>query len=160
MDTSIVIVAISSLTAIVVAAITYFTTKEREREAEWRKEKLAHYKEYFAALAGTVGGHATGETRKRYAIAFNTVGLFASQEVIECLHAYQEITRLPAEQVPLDEHDKQLTRLVLAIRQDLRLKPSDNVEIFSFHFIAPPIDKRTSLQTYSAECGTLADTER
>lgn len=160
MDTSIIIVAISSLTAIVVAAITYYTTKEREREAEWRKEKLTHYKEYFVALAGTVGGHVTDETRKRYAIAFNTVGLFASQEVIECLHAYQAITRLPAEQVPLDEHDKHLTRLVLAIRRDLRLKPSDNEETFSFHLIAPPIDKGITLQTYCAECGALADTQR
>jgi hypothetical protein len=116
MDTSIIIVAISSLTAIVVAAITYYTAKEREREAKWRKEKLTHYKEYFAALAGNVGGHATEETRERYAIAFNTVGLFASQEVIERLHAYQEITRLPAGQIRLEEHDKRLTRLVLAIR--------------------------------------------
>jgi hypothetical protein len=96
METSIIIAAISATTAIVVAAITYYTTKERERDAEWRKEKLTHYKEYFAALAGTVGSHATDEARKRYAIAFNTVGLFASQEVIECLHAYQEVTRLPA----------------------------------------------------------------
>ena len=141
METGIIIVAISSLTAIVVAAITYYTTKEREREAEWRKEKLTHYKEYFTALAGNVGSHATDETRKRYAIAFNTVGLFASQEVIECLHLYQEITRLPAGQVPLEEHDKRLTRLVLAIRRDLKLKPSDNLETFSFHMISASMDK-------------------
>jgi hypothetical protein len=139
MDTTIIIAVISALTAIVVAAITYYTTKEREREAEWRKEKLTHYKEYFAALAGTVGGHATDEARKRYAIAFNTVGLFASQEVIERLHDYQEITRLPTGQVPLEEHDKRLTRLVLAIRRDLRLKPGDDSETFSFHMIAPPV---------------------
>lgn len=141
MDTSIIIAAISALAAIVVAATTYYTTKEREREAEWRKEKLTHYKDYFAALAETVGDRVTDEARKRYAIAFNTVGLFASQDVIECLHAYQEITRLPAGQVPLEEHDKWLTRLVLAIRRDLRLKPSDNLETFSFHMIGPFIDK-------------------
>lgn len=134
-------IIISSLTAIVVAAFTYLTTKEREREAEWRKEKMAHYKEYFAALAGIAGSHATDETRKRYAIAFNTVGLFASQEVIEYLHMYQELTRLPAEQVQQEEHDRRLTQLVLAIRRDLKLNPSDNVETFSFHLISASIDK-------------------
>lgn len=134
-------IVFSSLTAIFVAALAYWTTKEREREAEWRKEKLAHYKEYFAALAGSVGSHATDETRKRYAIAFNTVGLFASQEVIECLHMYQELTKLSAEQVQLEEHDKRLTQLVLAIRRDLKLKPIDDVETFSFHLISAYVDK-------------------
>lgn len=138
---SIIVASIAALTAIVVAATTYYTTKEREREAEWRKEKLIHYKQYFAALAEMVGDRVTDEARKRYAIAFNTVGLFASQEVIECLHAYQTITRLPARQVPLEEHDKRLTLLVLAIRRNLRLKPGDDIETFSFHVIAPFTDK-------------------
>ncbi len=137
MDTSLIIVAISSLTAIAVAAITYYTTKRREREAEWRKEKLAHYKDYFAALAETVGKDVSDDARARYAIAFNTVGLFASQDVIRCLHAYQEITRLPAEQISLDEHDKRLTDLVLAVRRDLQLRPIDDGGAFSFHMIAP-----------------------
>jgi len=127
--------------------IGHALTKSRERQAEWRKEKLTHYKEYFAALAGVVGSHATDETRKRYAIAFNTVGLFASQEVIERLHSYQEITRLGASEVPLAEHNKRLTRLAFAMRQDLRLKPNDKEESFSFFLISaqannqPPINK-------------------
>jgi hypothetical protein len=73
----------------------------------------------------------------RYAIAFNTVGLFASQDVIRCLHAYQEITRLPAEQISLDEHDKRLTGLVPAVRRNLQLRTGDDVGTFSFHMIAP-----------------------
>jgi len=95
MGMNVVIVAISSVTAIVVAALTYYTTKQREREAEWRREKLAHYTDYFAPLAETIGNNVSDEARTRYCIAFNTVGLFASQEVIKCLHAYQEVTRLP-----------------------------------------------------------------
>lgn len=153
MGTSLTIVAISSLTAIVVAAITYYTTKQREREAEWRKEKLAQYKEYIVALAGTVGGHGTDDARRRYCIAFNTVGLFASQEVIHCLHAYQDVTRLPAEKVSLEEHDKQLTRLVLAIRRDLRLRPGDNVETFSFHLIAPHLNESAPITPVDPERG-------
>lgn len=95
MGTNVIIVAISSLTAIIIAALTYYTTKQREREAEWRKEKLAHYKDYFAALAETIGPDVSHDARARYCVAFNTVGLFASQDVIKRLHAYQELTRLP-----------------------------------------------------------------
>ena len=119
--------------------IGHALTKTRERQAEWRKEKLTHYKEYFTALAGVVGSHATDETRKRYAIAFNTVGLFASQEVIERLHAYQEITRLGAGEIPLAEHNRRLTRLVFAMRRDLRLMPHDKEETFSFLLISAQV---------------------
>jgi hypothetical protein len=118
--------------------IGHALTKSRERQAEWRKEKLIHYKDYFAALAGIVGSHATDEAHKCYAIAFNTVGLFASQEVIACLHAYQEITCLRAEEVSQVEHDRRLTRLVLAMRRDLGLKPRDDAETFSFSLISAP----------------------
>lgn len=136
MDSTIIVSIISALAAITIAAITYWSTKQREREAEWRKEKLGHYKEYFAALAANVGAHSTNESSKNYAIAFNTVGLFASQEVIKCLHNYQDLTRLPADQVPREKHDKLLTELVLAIRKDLKLKPKDNIESFKYMVIA------------------------
>ncbi|WP_417433363.1 hypothetical protein [Kiloniella sp.] len=135
MDPNVLISIISASAAIVVAAFTYWATKQREREAEWRKEKLGHYKDYFAALAANVGAHSSHESSKRYAIAFNTVGLFASQEVINCLHNYQYLTRLQADKVPRDEHDKLLTELVLAIRKDLKLKPKDDVSSFKYMVI-------------------------
>jgi len=69
MGTNVIIVAISSLTGIIIAALTYYTTKQREREAEWRKEKLAHYKDYFAALAETIGTDVSHEARARYCVA-------------------------------------------------------------------------------------------
>lgn len=137
MDSGITVAAISASTAIAVAAYSYYTTKGREREAEWRREKFAQYKEYLSALAATVGPQATGESKKRYAVAFNTVGMFAAQDVIRALHAYQEVTRLPADEIDLDEHDRRLSELVLAIRQDLRLKPADNKSAFSYKMIAP-----------------------
>ena len=137
MGTNVLIVAISSVTAIAVAAFTYYTTKKREREAEWRREKLAHYKDYFAALAETIGENISDEARARYCVAFNTVGLFASQDVIGCLHSYQEITRMPYDKVDVAEHDRRLTNLVLAVRRDLKLQPEDDPATFSFHMIAP-----------------------
>jgi hypothetical protein len=136
MNSGIAVVALSSLTAIVVAAITYFTTKSREREAEWRKVKLDQYKEYLTALAGMVGDLRSHENTARYATAYNTVELFASQEVIERLHYYQDLTKLPADKVPLDEHDRRLTQLMLAIRRDLKIRPADEKSL-SFHLIKP-----------------------
>lgn len=137
MGTNVLIVAISSVTAIAVAAFTYYTTKQREREAEWRREKLSHYKDYFAALAETIGENVTDDARVRYCVAFNTVGLFASQDVISCLHAFQEITRMPYDQIDKAEDDRRLTDLVLAVRRDLKLRPEDDPVTFSFHMIAP-----------------------
>ena|SRR5438874_2190929 len=137
MGTNVIIVAISSVTAIAVAALTYYTTKRREREAEWRREKLAHYKDYFAALAETIGTNVSDDARSRYCVAFNTVGLFASQDVIKYLHAYQDVTRLPYDQVDPAEHDRRLTNLVLAVRRDLKLRPGDDPATFSFQMIAP-----------------------
>ena len=154
MDASVIIVAISSMTAIIVAALTYYSTKQREREAEWRKEKLAHYRDYFAALAETIGPQVSDDARARYCVAFNTVGLFASQDVIKCLHAYQEITRLPYAEVQVGEHDKRLTNLVLAVRRDLRLRPSDDIETFSFHMIAPYRNGNPAEQNVGRECGS------
>lgn len=154
MDASVIIVAISSMTAIIVAAVTYYTTKQREREAEWRKEKLAHYKDYFAALAETIGPQVSDDARARYCVAFNTVGLFASQDVIKCLHAYQEITRLPYAEVQAAEHDKRLTNLVLAVRRDLRLRPSDDIGTFSFHMIAPNRNETVTEQIVGPERGS------
>jgi hypothetical protein len=137
MGSNVIIVAISSVTAIVAAALTYYTTKQREREAEWRREKLAHYKDYFATLAETIGESVSDEARARYCVAFNTVGLFASQDVIRCLHAYQEITRMPYDEIDTAEHDRRLTDLVLAVRRDLKLRPEDDPATFAFHMIAP-----------------------
>ena len=100
MDNNIVVSIIAASTSIIVAAITYWTTKSREREAEWRKEKLIHYKEYISSLSGILSSNTNPESKKRYTFAFNSVALFASQQVIECLHQYQELTRLS--EVPLD----------------------------------------------------------
>jgi hypothetical protein len=136
MDTNIVVTVISSSTAIVVAAISYWLTKKKEREAEWRKEKLSYYKEYLSALSNKVA-LSTHETDQKYCIAFNTVGLFSSQTVIEQLHAYQELTKHASNQVDQDEHDKLLSKLILEIRKDLKLKPEDNEKTFSFRLISP-----------------------
>lgn len=46
---SLVGVFVAGLTAV----ITHATTKKREREAEIRREKLEHYKDFMASLVGS-----------------------------------------------------------------------------------------------------------
>jgi hypothetical protein len=49
MDATIFVSVISATAAVAVAALSY-AFKRREREAEWRKLKLEHYKEYISVL--------------------------------------------------------------------------------------------------------------
>jgi hypothetical protein len=41
MDTPILVAIISAAASLAVAAITFFLTKRKEREAEWRKQKCS-----------------------------------------------------------------------------------------------------------------------
>jgi putative exporter of polyketide antibiotics len=50
MEASLLAALISASSAIIVAGVSYYLTKRREREVEWRKLKLEHYQKYIAAL--------------------------------------------------------------------------------------------------------------
>ena len=49
-----IILVASIPAAAAVAALSYLLNKRRERESEWQKLKLDHYKEYVLALSGVV----------------------------------------------------------------------------------------------------------
>ncbi len=55
MDAPILIAVISAVAGIFASALTFFLTKKKEREAEWRKQKLESYKELLSAMNGVVG---------------------------------------------------------------------------------------------------------
>jgi hypothetical protein len=46
------------LGGLLVAGATYLFTKQREREADWRKEKLEHYKAFSSSLSGIIEGES------------------------------------------------------------------------------------------------------
>jgi hypothetical protein len=52
MDTPILIAVISAAAAVVVKAISYYFTKMKEREADWRKYNFELYKEFVVSLSG------------------------------------------------------------------------------------------------------------
>src|SRR5712691_11954602 len=89
--TATVIAALSAaFGGIAIAGATYWFTKQRERDAEWRKEKLEHYKTFVVALGGTISGESTSEGQRAFARACNNLNLVAPQTVIEALREFQQ----------------------------------------------------------------------
>jgi hypothetical protein len=132
MDTPILVAVISASASIAVAAVTFFLTKRKEREAEWRKQKLDHYREFLDALSGTVGTDSTPEAQRRWARAANTIGLVASQRVLEALWKFQDSIARSNPNPSIEDHDRKLNQLMLAIRTDLGVTPADDPSHFSF----------------------------
>ena len=132
MDTPILVAVISAAASIAVAAVTFFLTKRKEREAEWRKQKLEHYREFLDALSGTVGTDSTSEAQRRWARATNTIGLVASQQVLLALRQFQDATARSNPNSSQESHDQALNKLMLAIRADLNITPTDDPATFSF----------------------------
>ncbi|MDY7545489.1 hypothetical protein QN360_21110 [Glaciimonas sp. CA11.2] len=132
MDTPILVAVISAAASLVVAAITFLLTKRKEREAEWRKQKLEHYREFLDALSGTVGTDATPDGHRRWARAVNTIGLVASQLVLTSLWKFQDSIGRSNPNPSVEDHDRKLNQLMLAIRADLGVTPADEPDLFSF----------------------------
>lgn len=132
MDTSIFVATISATASIVAAAVTFLLTKRKEREAEWRKQKLEHYREFMDAMSGIVGTDSTPEAQRRWARATNTIGLVASQRVLLALRQFQDAIAKSSPDRSQETHDQALNRLMLAIRADLDVTPADDPAMFSF----------------------------
>jgi hypothetical protein len=115
--------------------VSYFLTKLKERESEWRKQKLEYYREFLTAVSGTVQGDSNPDAQRRFATACNVIGLVASQDVIHNLHRFQEVTKANSG-ASLKDHDDILKHLLLSIRRDLQISPKDNPETFSYRLWA------------------------
>ena len=116
--------------SLVVASLTYWFTKRREREAEWRKEKLAYYKAFVESMSGIIEGDATPEGHRLYAKTTNNLLLFAPQPVIAALNAYRSEISLSNQRRSDEVHDKLLAALLLAIREDIGVSPEDDAATF------------------------------
>lgn len=108
---------ITASASILVAALSFYWTKKKEMEADWRKKKLEMYDQLFSALAGIVDGNVTQESRVEFAKATNTIGLIASVDVINAM----EQLRFATKPENRGMHDEALTKFVIAVRKDLGL---------------------------------------
>jgi hypothetical protein len=130
MTATIAAALIASLGGIAVAGATYWFTKQREREAEWRKEKLEHYKAFVTALGGTIAGESTSEGQRAFARACNNLNLVAPQAVIAALREFRKETHISNQNTNMETHDALLAKLFYEIRRDLRIAPSDEAQTF------------------------------
>jgi hypothetical protein len=136
MQAEIATALIASSGAIVLAGASYLFTKQRERSAELRKEKLDHYKDFVVSLSGIITGEGTPEGQRAYSRACNNLNLIAPQVVIKALQAFQEETRMSNPSPSRERHDLLLSKLFLEIRKDLGIRPKDAAETFSIHLWA------------------------
>ena len=114
--------------ATIMAVLTYGLTKKREREADLRKERLAHYKDFVASLSGIIDGEGTPDGQRAFARACNNLNLVAPQPVIQALQAFQEETRAANPNRTRAQHDQLLSKLLYQIRKDLGVWPKDSAD--------------------------------
>jgi|GEM_PF-5346752 len=140
MSPTVVAVIISSLVSgcvsLGVVALSDTFGRKRDREAEWRKVKLAQYREFTAALSGIVH-HGTDEaSQRRYADAVNNMTLIAPPQVLEALYAFQDETSFKNTQRNPVRYENLFSDLARKMRLDCHpIKPRD-----SEHFLFRTVD--------------------
>lgn len=123
----VVVAAITAASAIVVAAVTYFLTRKREREAEWRKLKLERYREFVAAFSGITGNAVTPDGRQRFAYAINDLALVAPPEVLRLAYALMSVVNGPGRTE--QGYNAALSALFRALRKDAHPELPDEPDI-------------------------------
>jgi len=136
MAADIVTALIAASGAIVLVAPTYWFTKKREREAELRKEKLEHYRDFVASLAGIISGESTPEDQRVFARACNKLNLIAPQAIILALQDFQQEIKITNNNKSDEKHDKLMSRLFYEMRKDLQVRPKDKDLDFVFRLWA------------------------
>jgi hypothetical protein len=126
----IVTASTSATGALLVAVAGYYFTKKREREADWRKEKLSYYKAFVSSLSKALEGVASTEGLQQCATASNDLLLFAPQPVIVALQALQEEVRPSNMNRSKQKHDELLSKLFYEMRADIGVKPQDDPATF------------------------------
>jgi len=125
------------------AALTYLLAKRRERDAEWRRLKLDHYREFFLALSGIVEHRASPQAHARFADAHNSLNLVAPGRVIASLYAFIDEVSFRNRERSQERHDALLSDLIHAIRADVQPERLDIDEPRRFRLLDMPPEGQT-----------------
>lgn len=136
---------VSAAGAFLVAVAGYVFTKKKEREAEWRKEKLIYYKEFVDSLSGTIAGETSPQGQVRFAKACNNLLLFAPYAVIRALDEFHKEIRVSNPSKSLERHDSLLSKLFIEMRRDIGVVPHDDRPTFRVHLWSSGVSSDTSL---------------
>jgi hypothetical protein len=140
METGIVVAVIAAATSLVGAALSFFFSIRKEREADWRKVKFEHYREFMNSLSSIVGSDASPEGHRRFAQACNTLQLVASKRVIASLHDFRDEIAGSNPNRSIEGHDKLLSRLIRDIRADLGIPSAANPADLSIRLWVSGVD--------------------
>jgi hypothetical protein len=121
---------ITAVVSVATVAATYWFTKQREREAELRKEKLEHYKEFATSLSGVVSGESTPDAQRAFALSCNRLMLVAPQSVIEALGIFQEEIKISNTARSNERHNELMSRLFHEMRCDLGISSASDIGSF------------------------------
>lgn len=135
--------------AVILAGASYWFTKKHEREAELRKEKLEHYKDFVASLSGIISGEETPEGHRAFARACNKLNLVAPHAVLQALQVFQQEIKVGNSTRSNERHDKLMSALFFEIRKDLGVSPDDAEATFKVGLWAsgvPPAEPQPTVQ--------------
>ncbi|MDC8757202.1 hypothetical protein [Janthinobacterium fluminis] len=120
------------IVATLTAVVTYATTKKREREAEIRKEKLEHYKEFMTSLSGVILGEDTPDGQRAFSRACNKLNLVAPYAVIVALQGFQQEIKVTNSNGTRERHDELMSALIHSMRKDLGLNAKNESDSLVF----------------------------
>lgn len=143
MDTAVFTASISGAVGLAAAALTYLLSKKRERDAEWRRLKLDHYREFFLAMSGIVEHRASRQAHARFADAHDSLNLVAPGKVIVRLDAFMDELSFRNRERSQERHDELLSALIHAIRSDVQPERLGIDEPRRFRLLGLPPDEHT-----------------
>jgi hypothetical protein len=118
--------AISGIVSIAGVVVSYWLSKRKEREADWRKLMLENYKEFTAALSGFLEGrNITDVERERFADASNAMNLVASAKTTSVLYAFFQECLYANPSANRQRNNELISNLLLAMRRDINLSLND-----------------------------------
>ena len=105
--------------------IGYLLTRSRERESEWRKEKLKFYVDFIKSISDITEDTITKEKSDDFAKRCNNFYLFSPKNIIKALQDYREETSINNKNFSYKQAEIKLKRLITLIRKDLKIKYSN-----------------------------------
>jgi hypothetical protein len=138
MNTSVVVSVISAAATVIAVAVSFYLTKKKEREADWRKYKYEQYKEFLISMSGIVGTDSTPDGKRSSARACNTLHLIGSRGVLSALHKFLDAIGDPSLSRAI--HDALWSKLIWEIRQDLGTPGTSAESEFSARLWCPGIN--------------------
>jgi hypothetical protein len=151
MNSALATVLISGATSIVsaygVVALSHFYGRKRDHEADWRKMKLDHYKEYAGALSGIVHNGNDVDAKRRYADACNSLDLVAPNDVLIALYAFLDETSISNNNRSDEKYELLVSNLFRKMRLDCHPSTPNDPADFTFRTINIPLAVNKKVNT-------------